>query len=97
MANRTRLAVAALLVLAIGTPFADGAVWFGPHQLEWGQVFLLVALPPLVSLALAMISVMPSRTRSHSSRGDLLGVAVGAISFWTLFGGAAFLVAASIL
>jgi hypothetical protein len=97
VANRTRLAVAALLVLVIGMPCADSVAWFDPHHLTWGQGFLLVALPPLVSLVLAVVSVIPSRTRPHSSQGDLLGVAVGSLSFWALVGGAAFVGAASIL
>jgi len=78
-------------------PCAYSAVWIDLHHLTWGQVFLLVALPPLVSLVLAVVSVIPSRTRPHSNQGDLLGVAVGSLSFWALAGGAALVGAASIL
>jgi len=89
MASRTRLAVVALLVLVIGIPVTYAATWLDIRHLSWGQATLLVALPPLISMSLAGASVVPSRTRPHTSQGDLLGVAVGSISFWTLVAGVA--------
>jgi hypothetical protein len=78
-------------------PCADSAVWIDLRRPTWGQVFLLVALPPLVSLVLAVVSVIPSRTRPHSNQGDWLSIAVVSLSFWALAGSAAFVGAASIL
>ena len=97
MANRIHLAVAALVVFVVGLPFAYVAVWVDLGNLSWSQLYLLVSLPPVVSLALAGMSVIPSRTRPHSSQGDLLGVAVGSLSLWALVGGAAVVGAAAVL
>jgi ABC-type transport system involved in cytochrome c biogenesis permease subunit len=89
MAVRTRLAVMALLVLVIGVPATYLAVWIDEGRIPWSDLYLLVAIPPLVSMTLAGVSVVPSRTRPHSIQGDLLGVAVGSVSIWMLAGGLA--------
>ena len=86
----------ALLVLMVGIPFAYVTAWLDLHQFSIGELYLLVTLPPLVSLALASISVIPSRTRPHSSGGDLLGVAVGSLSFWALVMGVGLVGAAAV-
>jgi|ERR1700734_1193226 hypothetical protein len=84
MAIRSRLAVAALLVLVIGIPMVYAILWVDQRAFSWEQLYLFVSIPPLVALALAGISVVPSRTRPHSSRCDWLGIAVGSVSFWAL-------------
>jgi len=84
MAIRSRLAVAALLVLVIGIPMVYAFLWIDQRTFSWEQLYLFVSIPPLVALALAGTSVVPSRTRPHSSRCDWLGIAVGSISFWAL-------------
>jgi len=76
--------VAALLVLAIGIPMVYAILWLDQRAFTWQQLYLFVSIPPLVALALAGSSVVPSRTRPHSSRCDWLGIAVGSISFWAL-------------
>jgi hypothetical protein len=84
MAIRSRLALAALLVLVIGIPMVYAILWFDQRAFTWQQLYLFVSLPPLVALTLAGTSVIPSRTRPHSNRCDWLGIAVGSISFWAL-------------
>jgi hypothetical protein len=84
MAIRSRFAVAALLVLVIGVPLVYATLWVDQRAFASQQLYLLVSVPPLVALALAGTSVVPSRTRPHSSRSDWLGIAVGSISFWAL-------------
>ena len=84
MADRWRLAVASLVILVICAPLADAAALFDLHHLTWIEICLLVALPPFVSLGISGISIAPSSTRPHSRQGDLLGIAVGLVSLWTL-------------
>jgi hypothetical protein len=84
MAIRTRLAVAASLVLVIGIPMVYAILWVDQRVLTWQQLYLLVSIPPLVALTLAGTSVIPSRTRPHSNRCDWLGITVGSISVWAL-------------
>jgi len=93
--NRNRLAVAALVAFVLGIPLAYLTAWADLSSLSWSQLYLLVTLPPLVSLAFAGMSVVPSRTRPHSSQGDLLGVAVGSLSLWAVVGGIAVVAVAS--
>jgi hypothetical protein len=84
MAVRSRLAVAALLVLVIGIPMVYATLWAEQRSLTWHQLYLFVAVPPLVALTLAATSVIPSRTRPHSNRCDWLGITVGSMSVWVL-------------
>jgi hypothetical protein len=89
--------VAAVLVLVVGAPFAYVTAWANLSTLSWAQLYLLVSIPPLASLALAGLSVIPSRTRPHSNQGDLLGVAVGSLSLWALVGGVALVGVAAVI
>jgi hypothetical protein len=84
MVSRSRLAVAALAVLVIGIPMVYAILFVDQRAFTWEQVYLYVAIPPLVALVLAATSVVPSRTRPHSNRCDWLGIAVGSISVWAL-------------
>ena len=74
----------ALAVVVIGIPIAAGVAWMDQRHLTWGEVAVIVAVPPLLSMLCAGASVIPSRTRPHSTEGDVLGIAVGSVSFWTL-------------
>jgi hypothetical protein len=87
MAMRTWLAALALIVLAAGVPAAYGTAWFDLRHLDVVQFCLLLSMTPLVAMALSGISVAPSRYVPHSSRGDLMGVFVGSVSFWMLLAG----------
>ncbi len=93
MAIRRGLALLALLVLAVGVPVAYGAAFMDAHHLTFGTRCLLVSLPPLVALGLSGISIVPSRTVPHSTRGDVVSVFVGSASFWLLLAGLTFVVA----
>ncbi len=84
MAIRRRVAVVALLVFAVGVPFADGTAFMDLRHLDFGQLCLLVLIPPVVALVLSGISIAPSRTLPHSTRGDVVSVLVGLGSFWSL-------------
>ena len=96
MAIRRGLALLALLVLAVGVPVAYGAAMMDVHHLTFRALCLLVSLPPLVALGLSGISMVPSRTVPHSTRGDVISVFVGSASFWLLLAGLA-VVAAIVL
>jgi hypothetical protein len=84
MSRQLKLGLAALLVLLIAVPFGYAGLWlFGDH-LSPNENSVLILLPPLVSLVLSGLSVIPGRSRLRSNNGDWLGVIVGTLSFFAL-------------
>jgi hypothetical protein len=96
--NRERkLGLGALLVLLVATPLGYISLrLFGDH-LSPNVNSLLVLLPPLVSLVLAGLCVIPGGARLGSHKGDWLGVIVGMLSFLVLVMGVAYIGLSSIV